>query len=127
VLHAITEEGSIHMINSSTMGKLIRKGQTLMAHLFMVSMDTTTEQETIEEPIKVVLQQFEDVFAEPKGLPPVRSLDHSILLKLGSLPVSLRPYKYNYYKKEELEKQVKDMLSQGTIQPVSRFFRHLHC
>lgn len=37
VLHAIPEAGSLSFINGSSMGKLLRKGQTLMAHLFMVS------------------------------------------------------------------------------------------
>lgn len=64
-----------------------------------------------------MLQQFADIFTEPKGLPPVRSLDHSIPLKPGSSHVSLRSYMYNYFQKEELEKQVKDILSHGIIQP----------
>ena len=33
------------------------------------------------------------------------------------LHVILRPYRYNYFQKEELEKQVKDISSHGIIQP----------
>ncbi|XP_069148032.1 uncharacterized protein [Solanum lycopersicum] len=33
------------------------------------------------------------------------------ILKPGAVPVSLRPYRYNYYQKEELERQVKEMMN----------------
>ncbi|XP_015165498.1 uncharacterized mitochondrial protein AtMg00860-like [Solanum tuberosum] len=32
------------------------------------------------------------------------------------MPVSLRPYRYNYHQKDELERQVKEMLISGVIQ-----------
>uniref|UniRef100_A0A3Q7JUD6 Uncharacterized protein n=1 Tax=Solanum lycopersicum TaxID=4081 RepID=A0A3Q7JUD6_SOLLC len=35
------------------------------------------------------------------------------ILKPGAVPVSLRPYRYNYYQKEELERQVKEMMNHG--------------
>lgn len=36
VLCVILEEGSLNMINNSSMGKLLGKGHTFMAHLFMI-------------------------------------------------------------------------------------------
>ncbi|XP_019230960.1 PREDICTED: uncharacterized protein LOC109211833 [Nicotiana attenuata] len=116
VLQGITEEGKLTMITSGTMGKMLRKGQALLAHLFMMNAVNAGEQEAVGEAIEEVLQQYSDVFAEPKTLPPVRSLDHSIPLKPGAIPISLRPYRYNYYQKEELERQVKEMLTNGIIQ-----------
>lgn len=35
----------------------------------------------------------------------------------GVKPVSLRPYRYNHYQKNELEKQVSEMMVLGIIQP----------
>ncbi|XP_019251395.1 PREDICTED: uncharacterized protein LOC109230342 [Nicotiana attenuata] len=116
VLQGITEEGKLTMITSGTMGKMLKKGQALIAHLFMISAVNTEEQEPVGEAIEEVLQHYSDVFAEPKTLPPVRTLDHNIPLKPGAMSVSLRPYRYNYYQKEELEKQVKEMLTNGIIQ-----------
>jgi hypothetical protein len=46
-----------------------------------------------------LLDAFADVFEEPKGLPPSRSHDHAILLKSGSKPVCVRPYRYLYFQK----------------------------
>ena len=49
-------------------------------------------------------------------MPPKRLFDHAIPLKPGAVPISLRPYRYNFHQKNELEKQVKEMLSSGIIQ-----------
>jgi hypothetical protein len=70
-------------------------------------------------PLSSILQEYEDVFQEPKGLPPAWSHDHSITLQPGAQPVSVQPYKYPYYQKEEIEKIVKELLESGVI-------RHSH-
>jgi len=42
-----------------------------------------------------LLQQFEDFFQEPRGLPPSSGVyDHRIPLKTDAKPVSTRPYRY---------------------------------
>jgi hypothetical protein len=64
-----------------------------------------------------LLRKFQDVFAEPKGLPPVRSHDHKIVLKEESQPISVRPYRYPHYQKGEIEKIVHDLLESGAIRP----------
>jgi hypothetical protein len=62
------------------------------------------------------LQSFESIFAEPKGLPPPRSHDHQIVLH-DPQPISVRPYRYPYFQKTEIEKIVKELLVSGVIQP----------
>nr|XP_009760314.1 PREDICTED: uncharacterized protein LOC104212668 [Nicotiana sylvestris] len=99
VLQGITEEGKLNMITSGTMGKILRKGQALIAHMFMMSDVKVEEQDPIGEAIEEVL-----------------TLDHTIPLKPGAMSVSLRPYRYNYYEKEELERHVKEILTNGIIQ-----------
>ena len=69
-----------------------------------------------------LLQSFEDLFAEPQGLPPVRSCDHRIHLQPNTAPVAVRPYRYPQLQKEELESQCAAMLSQGIIRPSTSAF-----
>lgn len=57
--------------------------------------------------IEVLLQQHSDVFDEPMGLPAVRSHDHAIILKEDTSPISVRPYRYPFFQKEEIEKIVR--------------------
>ena len=60
-------------------------------------------QEIIDKHSKV----YEDIF---KGLPPTRNHDHEIHLIPGSVPPNIRPYKYPYAQKSEIERMVEEML-----------------
>ncbi|XP_073266436.1 uncharacterized protein [Populus alba] len=55
------------------------------------------------------------ILKEPTGLPPARGVDHCISLKDGTEPINVRQYRYAYYQKEEIEKQVQEMLNSGLI------------
>jgi len=72
---------------------------------------TTTQDALLEE----LLHSFEGVFAEPAGLPPQRAWDHAIILKPGSAPLTVRPYRYPAAHKHELERQCAAMLAQGIV------------
>lgn len=74
---------------------------------------TTGQKEDLED----VLVEFEEVFREPQGLPPVRQWDHKILIKDGVDPMNVRPYRYPYVMKAEIESQVAEMLDTGIIRP----------
>ena len=65
--------------------------------------------------IRTILEEFDQVFETPTTLPPARQWDHHIHLPATSKPVNVRPYRYPYFQKEEIEKQVLDMLNQGLI------------
>ncbi|KAH0671271.1 hypothetical protein KY285_023835 [Solanum tuberosum] len=121
VLPALVE-GSLKMLSSGSMSRILKKGNALIAHLFMMSMMPNASEDPPDAAVQEVIDQYVEVFAEPKSLLPMRSLDHAIPLKLGAMPVSLRPYRYNYNQKDELEKQVNEMLTSGVIQPSQSAF-----
>ena len=70
-----------------------------------------------EERLIPVLNQFSDIFDWPEKLPPRRSIEHHIHLKEGTNPVNVRPYRYAYHQKEEMERLVSEMLALGIIRP----------
>ena len=76
------------------------------------SLSTATASASLLEEL---LAGFGDVFAEPTGLPPPRSRDHSITLKQGAQPVAVRPYRYPAAHKDELERQCAAMMLQGIV------------
>ena len=67
--------------------------------------------------LHAVLQEFKHVFDMPSGLPPKRTHDHAIVLKEGTDPISLLPYRYPQGQKNEIESLITDMLTAGIIQP----------
>lgn len=76
----------------------------------------------LPEDITSLLSEFQEVFAIPSGLPPSRDCDHIIPLVEGATPVSVRPYRYPPAIKDEIERQVQNMLKEGIIQPSSSPF-----
>ncbi|MCI16148.1 RNA-directed DNA polymerase (Reverse transcriptase), partial [Trifolium medium] len=69
-----------------------------------------------------VLQQFASVFQEPSGLPPSRNKEHAINLVEGHEAVNVRPYRYPHHHKNEIEKQIQEMLASGIIRPSTSSF-----
>ncbi|KAH9699581.1 hypothetical protein KPL71_024420 [Citrus sinensis] len=69
-----------------------------------------------------LLNEFCHVFQPPSGLPPKRTHDHQIPLEPNTKPVSVRPYRYPYYQKNEIEKMVKELLQAGLVRPSSSPF-----
>nr|GLL46158.1 uncharacterized protein LOC109154433 [Ipomoea trifida] len=65
------------------------------------------------EPLQDLLLEFSAIFEPPRTLPPHRVFDHKIHLLPNSKPVNVRPYRYPYFQKSEIEKLVREMLDQG--------------
>ena len=53
----------------------------------------------------------------PSGLPLFRVFDYRIVLRDESKPVNVPPYRYAYFQKGEIERQVEEMLKSGLIRP----------
>jgi len=63
--------------------------------------------------LEELLQSYQDIFEEPRGLPPPRRHDHQIHLLPSAPPVAVRPCRYPQLLKDEIERQCEDMLAQG--------------
>ncbi|MCI00643.1 hypothetical protein A2U01_0021665, partial [Trifolium medium] len=72
-----------------------------------------SEQQNTE--LKELLDKYKQVFQAPSGLPPRRDKEHVINLVEGQDAVNVRPYRYPHHHKNEIEKQVKEMLDAGVI------------
>nr|KYP43838.1 Retrotransposable element Tf2 [Cajanus cajan] len=64
-----------------------------------------------------LLQEYEQVFQLPTGLPPSRPHDHHIRLQPNSNPISVKPYRYPHHQKEAMSQMIKEMLQEGIIRP----------
>ncbi|WVZ95473.1 hypothetical protein U9M48_041234 [Paspalum notatum var. saurae] len=69
-----------------------------------------------------LLTAFAHVFDTPTGLPPSRACDHAIPLFPGASPVHIRPYRYPPAVKDEIERQITEMLKSGIIQQSTSAF-----
>uniref|UniRef100_J3KUY4 Reverse transcriptase domain-containing protein n=1 Tax=Oryza brachyantha TaxID=4533 RepID=J3KUY4_ORYBR len=108
------------MASGKRAGKLIRKGmEACMIQINLVSESDQELQENGEVPMEIqnIIAEFPEVTQEPKGLPPKRDCDHTIVLKAGAEPPNLRPYRVPHYQKESMEKIIADLLQSKEIQP----------
>ena len=67
--------------------------------------------------MQAVFDKFPTVFQPPTGLPRRRMQDHHIPLIPGARPVFFKPYRISPQLKDELEKQIAELLSLGMIRP----------
>jgi len=68
-------------------------------------------------PLQALLEAYQHIFSDLRGLPPVRRHDHKMSLKDESQTVNLRPYRYSGLQKDMLETLVAEMLEAGIVQP----------
>ncbi|MCH89931.1 RNA-directed DNA polymerase (Reverse transcriptase), partial [Trifolium medium] len=62
-----------------------------------------------------ILHQFQMIFSDQIQLPPERSQVHHIKLFPDHGTISVRPYRYPHHQKEEIEKQIHELLQAGVI------------
>lgn len=91
------------------------KGNEIWA-IAVVKPDAEHTESPIPECVQTVLDSYTNVFATPTDLPPEMQYDHPISLK-PDVPFNARPYRYSPTHKDEIEKQVKQMLATGITVP----------
>lgn len=115
-LHGVDESrGPVKALSANQLVKCY-KGNDIWA-LVLLSSQETDEAAAVLPEVEALLHQYQDVFQDPKALPPHRTYDHTIPLMPGAVPVNSRPYRYSPQHKDEIERQVKEMLQTGLITP----------
>jgi hypothetical protein len=104
------------------MTKLLKKGhQGVIAQL--CSLYIQTSKPSIPLDLQGIIDKHSKVFEDiPKGLPRTRNHDHDIHLIPGSVPPKIRPYRYPYAQKSEIERMVEEMLEDGIIRPSQSYY-----
>jgi hypothetical protein len=90
-------------------------------------LDSCYVQSDLLESIQQLLNVFSHMFVEPEELPPSCSCDHSIPLVEGPQPVNVRTHMFSPAMKDEVEKQVQEMLQKGIIQASQNAFSSPCC
>ncbi|KAK8919224.1 hypothetical protein KSP39_PZI021927 [Platanthera zijinensis] len=118
-LHGI-RSSPLKEISLRSLQRLEEQGSMMAVILGMAAEGADTQR--APDPIQFLLAQYEDVFQEPHTLPPSRFRDHQIQLKTGTDPTNIRPYRYPYVQKAEIERSVREMLATGIIRPSTSAF-----
>ena len=77
-----------------------------------------TSKPSIPPDIQGIIDNHSKLFEYiPRGFPPTHDHDHAIHLILGSVPPNIRPYRYPYAQKSEIEHMFGKILEAGIIRP----------
>eukprot|EP00253_Pinus_taeda_P003939 PITA_03939 len=111
-IQGIKREVSLRYISAMQMKRCLRKG----CEAYVIQEVSQGKGPSLGQ--YPVLAEFPDVFPkELPGLPPVRELDLTIELKLGTQPISKTPYRMTTPELQELQIQLKELLDIGHIRP----------
>ncbi|XP_028215247.1 uncharacterized protein LOC114397402 [Glycine soja] len=117
-------DANIDQISPSQLRRLMNTGNT--STYFHIQLDSHHPEPlplTHSIPaIQTLLTKYSSLFQPLTNLPPSRATDHSINLLPNSTPINVRPYRYPYFQKQEIERQVALMLRNGHIQHSSSPF-----
>ncbi|MCH80279.1 Ty3/gypsy retrotransposon protein, partial [Trifolium medium] len=91
------------------------------ANVFQTTCESVLSEHQHQE-LEEVLGKYAHIFQTPSSLPPRREKEHAINLINGHGAVNVRPYRYPHHHKNEIERQVKEMLESGIIRPSTSSF-----
>lgn len=104
--------------SATQLKRLIQTGSTSALYQLHILPADQPDPSAAQHPILSVehlLHQYDQLFQTPSRLPPPRQVVHRITLKPSTTPVTVRPYRYPHFQKNEIERQVSDLLSAGLI------------
>ncbi|KAJ3690822.1 hypothetical protein LUZ61_019986 [Rhynchospora tenuis] len=99
-----------------------KKGsEIIIAQLFKIETDSHSVS-NVAVKLTTIIDQYSQLFEEPKTLPPHREIDHQIQLTNDTQPINLRPYRQSYFQKLKVEKIIEELLRNKFIQPSTSHF-----
>ncbi|KAL5759632.1 hypothetical protein ACOSQ2_018470 [Xanthoceras sorbifolium] len=115
-LQGIRTESRLSQLTGKRVGSQLEKAHNQAeAVVQLYSLETEEKMEEIPTVLRPLLEEYAEVFSEPKSLPPHRKQDHKIPLIDGYSPVNVRNYRHPYVQKNEIERIVREMLDSGII------------
>ena len=116
VYYGISPSMTVSLVAAMRVQDLFQDGDVYLVTL-SVSGGATNDEVKVED-IEVV-QDFEDIFAPLKELPPPRSNPFTITLEPEAKPIAKAPYRMAPAELAELKKQLEDLLEKGFIRSSS--------
>lgn len=106
-------------ISLNSLAKQVKLGDvTYLLELSELFTEQDSKSKSMLAPnIQRLLHKYKPVFQLPQGLPPARNREHAITLQQGTAPINVRPYRYSFTQKNEIEKEIREMLDAEIIRP----------
>jgi hypothetical protein len=124
VVRAHTKKMNLSVINAGQMKRLVNASKSFV--LLMIKPKNDVENEAfqgcdtkLKSNLFEVVNQYDDMFKEPKGLPPKRGIQHEIQLQQDCPLPNIGMYRMSVMENAEIKKQIQELLDKGVIVPSS--------
>ncbi|GMJ10271.1 hypothetical protein HRI_004696300 [Hibiscus trionum] len=119
------QPGVSNVVDARKCNKMLRSNHSPFTASLLImggQLELKKEGQTVPENLAELLEEFDDVFREPTGLPPIRGQVHRVNLLDDQQIVKVKPYRYPASQKDEIEKQVREMIETGIIRYINSSF-----
>jgi hypothetical protein len=124
IVRAHTKKMNLSLINAGQMKRLVNASKNFV--LLMIKPKEDIENEAfqgcdtkLKSDLFEVVTQYDEMFKEPKGLPPKRGVQHEIQLQQDSPLPNIGMYRMLVMENAEIKKQIQELLDKGVIVPSS--------
>jgi hypothetical protein len=124
IVRAHTKKMNLSLVNAGQMKRLVNASKNFV--LLMIKPKDDIENEAfqgcdtkLKSDLYEVVNQFDEMFKEPKGLPPKRGIQHEIQLQQDCPLPNIGMYRMSVMENAEIKKQIQELLDKGVIVPIS--------
>jgi hypothetical protein len=124
IVRAHTKKMNLSIINVGKMKRLVNASKNFVLLMIKPKNDVENEafqgcDEKLKSSLFEVVNQYDDMFKEPKGLPPKRGIQHEIQLQQDCPLPNIGMYRMSVMENAEIKKQIQELLDKGVIVPSS--------
>jgi hypothetical protein len=119
-----TKKMNLSLVNAGQMKRLVNASKNLF--LLMIKPKDDIENKVfqgcdakLKSDLYEVVNQYDEMFKEPKGLPPKRGIQHEIQLQQDCPLPNIGMYRMSVMDNAEIKKQIQELLDKGVIVPSS--------
>jgi hypothetical protein len=122
IVRAHTKKMNLSLVNAGQMKRLVNDSKNFV--LLMIKPKDDIENEVfqgcdakLKSDLYEVVNQYDEMFKEPKGLPPKRGIQHEIQLQQDCPLPNIGMYRMSVMENAEIKKQIQELLDKGVIVP----------
>jgi hypothetical protein len=124
IVRAHSKKMNLSIINAGKMKRLVNASKNFVLLMIKPKNDVENEafhdcDEKLKSNLFEVFNQYDDMFKEPKGLPPKRGIQHEIQLQQDCPLPNIGMYRMSVMENAEIKKQIQELLDKGVIVPSS--------
>ena len=124
IVRAHNKETNLSLVNAGQMKRLVNSSNNFMLLIIKPKNDVDNEafkgcHLNLKPELVDVVNQYDEMFQEPKGLPPKRGIQHEIQLQQDCPLPNIGMYKMSAMESAEIKKQIQELLDKGIIMPSS--------